>query len=124
MALDVVSAMPVLRSMGCLVMPSGVMKMPVLGLTDFMKFVQMGAAPLPPVIWALVRLSMSWRRSWRLSKPTQTLVTKLGVKPVNQASVLSLVVPVLPAVGAVNPSARTRRPVPWLTTCCMSLLMV
>src|SRR6516162_4336732 len=33
-----------------------------------------------------------------LSKPTQTVVTRSGVKPENQASVKSCVVPVLPAI--------------------------
>src|SRR5215218_7996048 len=34
-----------------------------------------------------------------LGKPTQTAVDRFGVKPTNQASVLSSVVPVLPAAG-------------------------
>ena len=54
-------------------------------------------------------------RGW--SKPTQTPATSFGVKPTNQASLKSLVVPVLPAAGSVKPErARARLPVPALIT--------
>ena len=49
-------------------------------------------------------------RAW--SKPTQTPPQKLGVKPQNQALVLSLVVPVLPAPVLVKPRQRALTPVP------------
>ena len=44
-----------------------------------------------------------------LSKPTQTVVTRSGVKPENQASVKSCVVPVLPAIGRPEPRRHRRR---------------
>src|SRR5439155_17825792 len=50
------------------------------------------------------------------SKPTHTPATSLGVKPTNHASLKSLVVPVLPAAGSLNPSCRTRAAVPAFTT--------
>jgi len=40
----------------------------------------------------------------------------LGVKPMNQASLKSLVVPVFPAAGSVKPNPRARLPVPALIT--------
>src|SRR5690606_40695744 len=47
----------------------------------------------------------------RSSAPVHTPVTKSGVTPINHASELSLVVPVLPPIGYVRPpnSARRRR---------------
>src|SRR5262245_21090967 len=39
-----------------------------------------------------------------------------GVYPMNQASLQSFVVPVLPAAGSVNPALRARAPVPALMT--------
>ena len=124
MAWAEVSAMPVRKSTGCSAMPVGVKKA-VADLSAWMLFmneVQIGAAPLPPVIWRPLAFSMSRRRPSRLSKPIQTLTTSSGVKPVNQASVLSLVVPVLPATGPRKPRARTARPVPRLTMCCIRLI--
>src|SRR5579883_2747126 len=47
-------------------------------------------------------------RGW--SKPTKTPQTRSGVKPMNQVSLASSVVPVLPASGL--PMTRARRPVP------------
>ena len=44
---------------------------------------------------------------WLSSNPTQTTVSSSGVKPTNQASRRSLVVPVLPAASSVKP-ARAR----------------
>ena len=46
---------------------------------------------------------------WLSSKPTQTTVSSSGVKPTNQASRRSLVVPVLPAGIEREPGARARR---------------
>ena len=57
-----------------------------------MNCVQMGSAacaPLRPT-------------GWLSSKPTQTLAVSCGVKPRNQASVKSLVVPVLPPAGRMS----------------------
>ena len=54
-----------------------------------MKPIQIGSAVFAPS-------SLSPRgRSW--SKPTHTVTTRLRVKPLNQVSLASLVVPVLPA---------------------------
>ena len=71
-----------------------------------MNSVQMGAAAWPPVSCAPSERSES--------KPTQTPARRSGVKPMNQASWVSLVVPVLPATG--RPSSAALRPVPCLTT--------
>ena len=59
-------------------------------------------------------------RVWS-SRPTQVEVTSWGLKPVNQASTKSLVVPVLPA----RPEPRTEAclPVPLRTTSCSSRVM-
>ena len=65
----------------------------------FMKLVQIGSAACEPV-------SPS---GWLPSKPTQTAVRSSGVKPMNQASRWSLVVPVLPAASTVNPRRVRRR---------------
>ena len=73
-----------------------------------MKCVQMGAAPRPPVM----PTPFLSRRGRSLSKPTQTEVQRVGVNPVNQASLKLLVVPVLPAAGKVNPNRRTTAPEP------------
>src|SRR5215216_4066278 len=51
-----------------------------------------------------------------LSNPTHTPATIFGVKPTNHASTKSLVVPVLPAAGNVNPTVRARFAVPASTT--------
>ena len=53
---------------------------------------------------------------WLSSKPTQTTVSSSGVKPTNQASRRSLVVPVLPAASSVKPMPRAPAPVPSLMT--------
>ena len=58
-----------------------------------MKLVQMGSAACAPL-----RPS-----AWLSSKPTQTTVSSSGVKPTNQASRRSLVVPVLPAASSAKP---------------------
>ena len=50
------------------------------------------------------------------SKPTHTPATSFGVKPMNQASLKSLVVPVFPAAGSVNPRPRAFAAVPALIT--------
>jgi len=50
------------------------------------------------------------------SKPPQTPQTTVGVKPTNQASVQSLVVPVLPAAGWLKPQALAAQPVPLFIT--------
>src|SRR5204862_1613924 len=70
---------------------------------------QIGPATAEPV-WLLPRLA-------GVSKPTQTVVTRSGVKPENQASVKSCVVPVLPAIGWPRP-ATTGTPVPRVVTPC------
>src|SRR5262249_46038497 len=67
-----------------------------------MKSIQMGRAALAPV-------SLS-PRDCRPSKPTQTPHVTEGEKPMNHASVKSLVVPVLPPSGCW--SAATAAPVP------------
>ena len=56
-------------------------------------------------------------RADRRSRPTPT-ATSSGVKPTNQASFESSLVPVLPAIGPVMPAARTARAVPRSTTPC------
>ena len=72
-----------------------------------MNSVQMGSAA-----WAPLRPS-----GWLSSKPTQTTVSSSGVKPTNQASRRSLVVPVLPAASCVEPRrARAAAPVPSFST--------
>ena len=71
-----------------------------------MNCVQIGSAACDP-------LSPTSRLS---SKPTQTTVSSSGVKPTNQASRRSLVVPDLPAASSVKPAARAEAPVPSLTT--------
>ena len=53
---------------------------------------------------------------WLSSKPTHTTVRSSGVKPTNQASRKSLVVPVLPAASSVKPADRAPAPVPSLMT--------
>ena len=53
---------------------------------------------------------------WLSSSPTQTTVSSSGVKPTNQASRRSLVVPDLPAASSVKPAARAPAPVPSLMT--------
>ena len=61
------------------------------------------------------RAPSSFRPSvWWSSNPTQTPAVKEGENPMNQASVKSLVVPVLPATGRLSALART--PVPELMT--------
>ena len=72
----------------------------------FMNSVQIGSAACEPVRPI----------GWLSSKPTQTTVSSSGVKPTNQASRRSLVVPLLPAASSVNPSARAPAPVPSLIT--------
>ena len=52
------------------------------------------------------------------SKPTHTPAQTFGVKPQNQALVLSLVVPVLPAPVLVKPSSYALRPVPSFSAVC------
>ena len=48
----------------------------------------------------------------RSSPPTQQAVTKVGTQPINQPSALLLVVPVLPAMGAIQSILEAQ------TTCC------
>ena len=60
--------------------------------------------------------SAAWCRSGRAAgcrrAPTQTTVSSSGVKPTNQASRRSLVVPDLPAASSVKPAPRAPAPVP------------
>ena len=69
--------------------------------------IQMGSAVRAPS-WPRPRLSFF------SSNPTQTPAASDGSKPMNQPSVKSLVVPVLPAIGRF--SARARIAVPRSTT--------
>ena len=62
----------------------------------FMNWVQIGSAAWLPLS----------DTGWLSSKPTQTTVSRSGVKPTNHASRRSLVVPLLPAASNVNPAAR------------------
>ena len=55
------------------------------------KFLKMGRAAFEPV--------SNFPKVFGLSKPTYTPMTKLELYPINQASKLLLVVPVLPAIG-------------------------
>ena len=71
-----------------------------------MKSVQIGVAACEPLS----------PRGWLSSKPTQTTASTSGVKPTNQASRRSLVVPDLPAASSVNPAPRALAPVPSLMT--------
>ena len=71
-----------------------------------MKSTKIGAAALDPVSFS--------PRVRGLSKPTKTPTARSGENPTNQASKLSLVVPVLPASGRL--SALARQPVPRCTT--------
>src|SRR5439155_333471 len=76
----------------------------------------------PPVIGAAACPPVSCLPSERSeSKPTHTPARRSGVKPMNQASCVSLVVPVLPATG--RPSSAALRPVPCCTTVCSMLVM-
>ncbi len=75
-----------------------------------MKVTQTGRAFLAPVALRA--------RCW--SSPTQTPASRFGVKPTNQASRPSLVVPVFAAVGRVQPQAGSERAVPCATTVCSS----
>jgi hypothetical protein len=54
-------------------------------------------------------------------KPTQTAVTSCGVYPTNHASAHSSLVPVLPATGR---PIRAFTPVPRVTTCCKTPVIV
>ena len=56
------------------------------------------------------------------SMPTQTTVRSSGVKPTNQASRWSLVVPDLPAASSLNPDERADAPVPSSRTLCIMLV--
>src|SRR3954469_12762878 len=60
-------------------------------LAVFMYAPQIGAAATPPAAPGIGSRELAW--------PTQTAVLRRGVKPTNQASVKSSVVPVLPAAG-------------------------
>ncbi len=62
----------------------------------------MGRAAWPPV-WSLPS------ESFFSSKPTQTPAASEGSKPMNQASVKSFVVPVLPAIGPLQRPGPRRR---------------
>ena len=78
-----------------------------------MKSCQIGPATWAPV--SLLPIVVG------LSKPTHTVVTRSGVKPENQASVKSCVVPVLPAIGWPSPST-TFAPVPRVVTPCIMVI--
>jgi len=56
------------------------------------------------------------------SMPTHTTVSSSGVKPTNQASRWSLVVPDLPAASNLNPEDRAEAPVPSSSTLCIMLV--
>ena len=73
---------------------------------------QVWAGRMPPVRFSIGVLS---------SLPNQTLPTRLPVKPLNQALVELLVVPVLPA--AMTPGSCAARPVPSVTTWVMILFI-
>src|SRR5688500_213240 len=68
--------------------------------TSIMKFVYAGAARRPPCASDMIFFG--------LSKPTQTPATRFAVKPTNQTSAPSFVVPVLPAEGTRKPAFHTR----------------
>ena len=101
------ASLPVSASMSTKLMPSGASN-GTLGWpasARIMNCVQMGSAACAP---------LRARRGWLSSKPTHTTVRSSGVKPTNQASRRSLVVPVLPAASSVKPAARAPAPVPSL----------
>jgi len=77
-----------------------------------MKSAQIGAAPRAPVTprpWVSRMLTAR-------SNPAHTDTLSVGVKPVNQTSLKSSVVPVLPAAGRANPIWRITLPVPSSST--------
>jgi hypothetical protein len=57
-----------------------------------------------------------WMVVFGLSKPTHTAQVRLEVYPANQASLKSLVVPVLPPQGLSKPSLLTEAAVPRVVT--------
>src|SRR5690606_629441 len=81
----------------------------------FMISTQIGRARVDPYPPWIVRLGVS--------RPTQTAHVTDDVKPANQASLKSLVVPVLPAQGFVNPSDFTEAAVPRVVTSARILLI-
>src|SRR3954471_704759 len=103
-----VASLPVCASMSAKTMPSGTVNGTLARPASavFMKCVQIGSAaraPLRPT-------------GWLSSKPTHTTVSSSGVKPANQASRRSLVVPVFPAASSVKPAERALAAVPSLST--------
>ena len=106
-----VASRPVKRSTSAHSMPSGALKSsfsPVVGRAAFMKSIQMGSATLAP--------SAPLKIIFFSSRPTHTPQTILVEKPMNQPSVWSSVVPVLPATG--HSSSLLRAPVPLVATPC------
>src|ERR1051325_9801654 len=103
-----VASLPLVGSMSMKTMPSGTSKGTLArpGSAAFMYWVQIGNAACAP----------ERPTGWLSSKPTQTTVSSSGVKPTNQASRRSLVVPDLPAASSANPAARAPAPVPSLMT--------
>ena len=99
---------PLVSSICAVMMPSGGAKSTFgwPAITACMKRVQIGTAPVPPErpVGALS------------SKPSHVSVSAFGVKPMNHASRLSFVVPVLPAATSRNPIERAPPAVPRSTT--------
>src|SRR5688500_20125748 len=89
------ASLPVSRSINTKLIPSGALNCELVrpASAAFMNPVQIGSAACEPVRPIGV-LS---------SKPTQTAVSSSGVKPTNQASRGSLVVPLLPSASWLNP---------------------
>src|ERR1700722_1241613 len=100
---------PVSGEMRRVTMPSGIARRcSVTPLSASpMKLIQIGSAVCAP------SSASPSGRSW--SNPTHTVATRLEVKPLNQVSLASLVVPVLPAMSP-RLSERARLPVPRLMT--------
>ena len=78
-----------------------------------MKRVQTSTGSPPPVAFLVGELS---------SLPSQTPVTSLPVKPMNQASRKSWLVPVLPA--AVQPGSSALRAVPEISVSCIIVFII
>src|SRR5580704_1139760 len=100
---------PVSGEMRSVTMPSGIARRcSVTPLSASpMKLIQIGSAVCAP------SSASPSGRSW--SNPTHTVATRFDVKPLNQVSLASLVVPVLPAMSP-RLCERARLPVPRLMT--------
>src|SRR3546814_18242826 len=86
--------------------PGGVSGFPL--SATFMKSSQIGRAARLPVEWE--PNDLGW------SNPIQAMPTSFGVKPANQPSYESLVVPVLPPTSLRLSTWCTRAPVPYVAT--------